>query len=83
MRASLAERSVDEQNDTGPGPGGQDWVTLSLQIRISPRQIDDCQAAASIANLSIEEWTVRALEHAARRELGHTVTPQPLCGLHL
>ncbi len=78
VRASQAERSPSEHHDAEPGPGCPDWVILSLQIRLSPQQLDDCHAAASNANLSIEAWTVKALEQAARRQLGHTQTPQPL-----
>jgi len=75
VRASLAERSNGEVDQAPQGQGEHDWVTLRLQIRISPDQLDTCQAAADKANLSIEAWTVLALEHAARRELGATREP--------
>lgn len=42
---------------------------LSLQIRLSPAQLNTCQAAADNASLSIQAWTIQALEHAARHQL--------------
>jgi hypothetical protein len=76
VRASLAERSPAEPGQPRPTTGQHDRVTLHLQIRISPGQLQTCQAAAENANLSIEEWTVLALEHAARQQLdpGQTMT---------
>jgi hypothetical protein len=76
VRASLADRSAD-QDDARPGQDREDWVLLSLQIRLSPRQLEDCRAAANNANLSIEAWTAMVLEHAARHQLGHAEGPQP------
>jgi len=75
MRASFAERSNGQRDRAPQGQGEHDWVTLWLQIRISPDQLDTCQAAADKANLSIEAWTVLALEHAAQREPSATGEP--------
>lgn len=75
VRASLAERSAGQDDRSGPGRGRHDGVVLSLQIRISPGQLATCRAAADRANLSIEAWTVLALEHAAQHELGSAETP--------
>jgi hypothetical protein len=77
VRASLAERSAGQDDQNSPGPDRHDWVVLSLQIRLSPSQLATCRAAADRSNLSIEAWTVLALEHAARHELGRTETRQP------
>ena len=71
VRASLAERSPSQQDQAGQRLSQHDWIVLNLQIRISPGQLETCQAAADNANLSIEAWTVLALEHAARHGLGH------------
>lgn len=71
VKASLAERSADQHDQAESGHGELDWVILSLQIRISSGQLETCRAAAARANLSIEEWIVLALEHAARREPDH------------
>lgn len=68
VRASLAERSASQHQQAPPGPRRPDWV-INLQIRISPDQLQTCQAAADKANLSIQEWTVMALQHVARRQL--------------
>lgn len=83
VRASLAARSADERDEAEPGSGAQDRVILNLQICLSPRQLDDCQTAASNADMSIEAWTVIALEDAVRRQLGDTETPQPSPGPQL
>jgi hypothetical protein len=77
VRASLAERAAGQHGQEGPGTG--DWVILRLQIRVSPTQLQACQAAADQANLSIEEWAAVALEHATRHELGSTAA-QPTRG---
>jgi hypothetical protein len=68
VRASLVERSGDQHSKDGQD--ALDWVILRLRIRISPGQLEICQAAADNAGLTIEEWTVLALEHAARNEVG-------------
>jgi hypothetical protein len=73
VRRSLAERSAGRP---GPGSGEQDLVTLRLQIRMSESQLETCRAAADRASLTIENWTVRALEQAARQELADT-GPRP------
>jgi len=70
VRASLAERSAEPDDPSGQGSDYHDWVVFSLQIRMSPGQLATCRAAAERANLSIEAWTVLALEHSARHELG-------------
>jgi hypothetical protein len=72
VRVSLAERAADQEDP--PGPGRDDRVCVSLQIRLSSSQLETCRAAADNANLSIEAWTVLVLEHAARHELAHTLT---------
>ena len=82
VRASLAERSAGQHDPAGERQGGErqgehDWVIVRLQIRIPRGQLNTCQAAADNASLSIEAWTARALEHAARHELGATATQQP------
>jgi hypothetical protein len=69
VRASLAERSAGQ---VGREPAQQDWVTLRLQIQMPEWQLKTCRAAADKANLTIENWTVQALGHAARLELGGT-----------
>ena len=83
VSASLAERSVgphdldgqpdesgeDEADNAGQGVGDHGWVVVRLQLRIPADLRDNCQAAAGKASLSIEAWTVLALEHAARREM--------------
>jgi hypothetical protein len=74
VRASLADRAAGQDDGSGPGPGRDDWVVFRLQIRLSPSQLATCRAAADNANLSIEAWTVLALEHAARHELAGTST---------
>lgn len=78
VRASLAERTSEELDNAEPGPADHDRGTRSLQISLSPRQLDDCQAAATNANMSLEAWTVMALEHAARHQLSCTETPRTL-----
>lgn len=75
VRASLAERSADESGHAATGPCRQDWIVLRLEIRISPGQLEACQAAAGKASLSMEAWSALALEHAARSELPATATP--------
>jgi hypothetical protein len=67
-----AEVAALPEPDDVPGqdPDRHDWVVLSLQIRIPQGQLATCRAAAERANLSIEAWTVRALEHATQHELG-------------
>lgn len=75
VRASLAERSADE-HEPDPGRGCQDWVILSLHIRLSTRLLHECQAAASNANLSIEAWAVMALEYAAHHPTRADDNPQ-------
>jgi hypothetical protein len=67
--ASLAERSAGQRDQPVPGPGNEDWVILRLQLRISEGQLETCQAAAGKASLSLEAWTILALDHAARHEL--------------
>jgi hypothetical protein len=69
IRVSLAERSAGEFGQAAHEVADQDWVVLRLEIRISPGQLEACQAAAGKASLSIEAWSVLALEHAARNEL--------------
>jgi hypothetical protein len=75
VRTSLAERSPGEHDQ--PAEIDPDWILLRLDIRIPRGQLETCQAAASKASLSIEAWTLRALEHAAHHELDTTVTSQP------
>lgn len=72
VRASLAERPAEKNGGIGPGSDQRDWVSFRLQLRISPEQSEACRAAAAKANLSIEAWTARALERAARYELSST-----------
>jgi len=76
VRGSLAERSNGQHDQAQHDQNERDWVTVRLQLRISPSQLNTCQAAADKANLSIEAWTVLALQHAAQHELGATATPQ-------
>jgi predicted HicB family RNase H-like nuclease len=75
--ASLAERSADQHDQPVPSPRNEDWVTLRLQLRISQGQLETCQAAAGKASLSLEAWTILALEHAARHELADAGGQQP------
>lgn len=77
VRASQAERSPRKHDPGESESGGRDWVVLRLQLRISPGQLQTCQAAADKASLSIEAWTVLALEQAARHELAAVGTPHP------
>lgn len=72
VRVSLAEREAGQDDPDSHGADRSDWVVLSLQIRISPRQLATCRAAARRANLSIEGWTALVLEHAAQHQLGCT-----------
>lgn len=72
VRASLAERSAGRNDLSQQDPDRNDWIFLRLQIRISPDQLATCRAAAERADLSIEAWTVRALEQAAWREVSQT-----------
>jgi hypothetical protein len=70
VRASLAERSAQPRGGSGQSPDRYHGIVLSLQLHISPSQLATCRAAAKRASLSIESWTVRTLEQAARHELG-------------
>jgi len=74
VRASLAERAAGQEDPSGPSPRRDDCGVVSLQIRLSPSQLETCRAAADKANLSIEAWTVLALEHAARHGLARALT---------
>ncbi len=73
VRRSLTERSAGRPQ---PDSEEQDLVTLRLQIRMSESQLETCRAAADRASLTIEHWTIRALERAACEELGDT-RPRP------
>jgi hypothetical protein len=77
VRASLAERATGQPGKDALRQGEHDWVTVRLQIRLSPGQLESCQAAADKASLSIEAWTVLALQHAARHELAGTGSSKP------
>jgi hypothetical protein len=77
VRDSLAQRTASRDDQPATAQCHEDRVNLRLHIRISPAQLETCQAAADEANLSIEAWTVLALEHAARHQLSRTETPQP------
>lgn len=76
VRASLAEREAGQEDQAQP-ESKPDWIILRLQIRLSPDQLQICQAAADNASLSIEAWTARALDHVARRELDATIHQPP------
>ncbi len=66
VRTSLTERAAGRP---GPSPEDDDLVTLRLRIRMSESQLETCRAAADRASLTIENWTVQALERAACQEL--------------
>jgi hypothetical protein len=80
VRASLADRSsgqIDQHDQDGQGPGEDEWVVLRLRLRIPAGLLETCHAAAGQSSLSIEAWTVLALEHAARKELAATSQRRP------
>jgi hypothetical protein len=83
VSASLAERSAGQPDRAGQyGRAGQvlgerGWVVVRLQLHIPAGLRESCQAAADQASLSMEAWTVLALEHAARRELAGAGPRQP------
>jgi hypothetical protein len=66
---SLRERSPGQQTSPAQTDDPRDWVILRLQLRLTPDQLQTCQAAASNACLSLEAWTILAVESAARHEL--------------
>ncbi len=70
VSASLAERLSGQPARAGQQQGGGERgrVVLRLQLRISAALLETCQAAADKASLSMEAWTVLAIEHAARHE---------------
>ena len=80
VSASLAERSegqFGQAGQAGQGRGDHRWVLLRLQLRVPAGLLEACQAAADKASLSMEAWTVMALEQAARRELPGPAPRQP------
>jgi hypothetical protein len=66
---SLSERSRGQHNPPAQTEDPRDWVILRLQLRLTADQLQTCQAAANNASLSLEAWTILAVEHAARHEL--------------
>lgn len=77
VRASLAERAAGHGETATPGAAGRDLVVVRLALRIPAGQLQACQEAADKASLSIEAWTIQALEHAARRQLDPAPTRRP------
>lgn len=74
---SLSERSRSQHNPSAQTEDRRDWVILRLQLRLTADQLQTCQAAANNASLSLETWTILAVEHAARHELTATGMQQP------
>lgn len=70
IRTSLEQRESGQQDQGAESQDEPDSVGRRLQIRLSPAQLQSCQAAADKAGLSIEAWTIRAIDEAARHELG-------------
>jgi hypothetical protein len=75
VRASIRERSAGEgmarDEDHGAGqlrpPGSEEHAKLHIQI--TRWQLESYQDAANRADLTVEEWAVLALAHAARHQL--------------
>jgi hypothetical protein len=61
---TAATTSIAAAPSLQPGP-----AAARIQVRLSPEQLESCQAAASMLGHSIEEWAVSALDRAARAEL--------------
>ena len=70
VRASLAERSAGDHELATEGGGQHEWVVVRLQIRLSPGQLEACQAAADTASLSVQDWAARVLQHASDAATG-------------
>lgn len=80
VSTSLADRSAGQpaqRGEAGHRRGEHDWVALRLQLRVSTGLLENCQAAADKASLSMEAWTVLTLERAARHELALGGPTQP------
>lgn len=77
VRQSLTERSADHyrsQNGTGQGdvPSNAQPGTVTLQVHLTPMQLQACRAAADRVSLTTQDWAVLTLEEAARNRLdGH------------
>jgi hypothetical protein len=74
---SLSERSPGRHNPPARTEDTRDWVILRLQLRLTADQLQTCQAAANNASLSLQAWTILAVEHAARHELTTAGRQQP------
>jgi hypothetical protein len=74
---SLGERSRGQHNPPASTEDPRDWIILRLQLRLTADQLQTCQAAANNARLSLEAWTIPAVEHAARHELTTAGRQQP------
>ncbi len=66
---SLSERSQGQHNPPAQSADPRNWVILRLQLRLTADQLQTCRAAANNASLSLEAWTILAVENAARQEL--------------
>jgi hypothetical protein len=89
VRASLSERSpadggrphhaLGHSQDKRPTRASRSRVRLN--IRVTPEQMESCEAAASKAGITIEEWAALTLDQAARRlldtDLLSAVTSRP------
>lgn len=80
VRASLRERSDTGGKELGKAPeiGEYHENKLHLEIDLTPDQMQTCWSAAAEFGLSVEAWTVLALEHAihchAIRKVGSAST---------
>jgi hypothetical protein len=74
VRGSLSERSAGGHSgqsgaSRGELPSQAQSSKVSLQIHLTPEQLQACRAAASRAHLTTQDWAVRALDEAAGHEL--------------
>jgi hypothetical protein len=73
VRASLSWRLSDNEQQLDAGPDDRSFPgprsQARLNIPLSADLLDNCQAAASKANLAVEEWAALILDQEARREL--------------
>ncbi len=79
VRTSLSQRSEEPAgtgtSDAGPErrqtpTGGEPAPSVpAIQINVTPTQRELCRLAADRAGVSIEEWAVSVLDHAARSQV--------------
>lgn len=63
--------NVTDSSCTGAAPSLQSATAgVPIQVKLSPPQLESCQAAADKSGRSIEEWAAIVLDRAARAELG-------------